>query len=222
MSASRQGKTTNSFDDVLGTAINEDRMSQWGNMPGRVVSFDAAKQTATIQPLFKPKFNGTPVDMPELLEVPVRFQRAGGMAITMPIKPGALVDLRPQMRSSENYLTDGNGAASDSRSFNLSDMEAHITGGEPLSDPIQNFNNENTHLRANAAGTFGIEMSEDGKVAIKGAQGDTMDLTAEAIEKTADGFAKLGTEALVHAASYTQISADLTIIANKLRGMQLP
>lgn len=220
--AGRQGKTTNSLEDWVGTALNDERMSTWGNIPGRVVAFDSAKQTATIQPLFKPKFNGVPVDMPQLLEVPVRFQRAGGMAITMPIKPGAMVELRPQMRSTENYHTDDDGSASDGRSFNLSDMEAHITGGESLTDPIKNFNNENVNLRANDDGTFGLEMSEDGKIRFKGKEGDTFDLTAEAIEKAADGFTKLGTEVtLAHKTEYAVIGAQLTAIANKLRGMQL-
>lgn len=156
------GKQTNWPDDVEGRRALEERNSQWGEIPGEIVAFDHTKQTATVQPLFKPKFNGVPVVMPQLLEVPVRFERAGGGALTFKIKPGDRVTLRPQMRSSENYHVDDDGSASDARSFNLSDMEAHIAGGESLKDPIQNFETDGTHLRTEPTGEFGLRGSEEG------------------------------------------------------------
>lgn len=161
MSTGRVGKTTNSPDDVVGNALTDERKSMWGEIPGRIVSFDSATQTATIQPLYKPRFNGKPIDMPELLEVPVRFMRAGGYTITTPVSAGDLVTLRPQMRSSENYLAEDDGTASDDRSFNISDMEAHLDGGESLNQPIGGFATGGLQIRSESGETF-IEVSGTG------------------------------------------------------------
>ncbi len=71
------GKQTNWPDDVEAAVHLRNGNLNGAKIPGKIVSFNAPAQTATIQPLYKPKFNGQPVDMPELLEVPVRFIRAG-------------------------------------------------------------------------------------------------------------------------------------------------
>lgn len=220
MSAGRQGKTTNSMDDVIGTKMLEERQSQWGEIPGEIVAFDAAKQTATIQPLYKPQFNGKPIDMPQLLEVPVRFTRAGGGGITYPIAAGDKVTLRPQMRSTENYNTDGNGEASDARSFNLSDMEAFLDGGESLNEPIENFDAENVHIRFDPAGNFGMKGSADGKVSLEGSEGNIYDLLAQVVEilgvltTTVSGGSSTGVWPITQ-------QAELAAIAAKLRAMAL-
>ena len=175
------GKTTTRLEDIIDSRIASDRAEQWGEMPGTVVAFDASSQTATIQPLLKKVHRGKEHDVPALLEVPIRFPRAGGFVITSPIKVGDRVTLRPQMRSSEGYETDGEGyAASDSRSFNLSDYEAHLEGGESLSAPIPNFNAQNMEIRS-ADGQFAIEMSEDGKFRMRGAAGNWFQLLAQAL-----------------------------------------
>lgn len=221
MSASRPGKTTNSLDDIIDNKITADRLSQWGNIPGEVVSFDPVKQTATIKPLYKPRFNGKPIDMPELLEVPMQFPRTGAGAITMPIPPGSKVSLRPDMRSSENYDTTGDGSASDARSFSISDMRAHLDGGDSAKDPLPNFDPTNVHMRA-ADGAKGIKMDPStGKVKMEGPEGDQLDHLAKAVELAAEGFTKLGTEALTQAPRYATIGAELTVLAAKMRGNQL-
>lgn len=221
MSAGYLGKQTNWSDESDAAARNDERLNTWGEIPGRIVSFDAARQTARVQPLYRPKFNGQPVDMPELLDVPVRFARAGNGALTFPVSAGDRVTLRPQMRSSELYHAEDDGAPSDARSFHLADMEAHLDGGESLLDPIQAFDGANVHLRFNPAGTYGLRGSETGKVSIEGAQGNIYDLIVQAIEKEAEVFTLLGTESLVHAVTYAQRGAELVVIANKLRGMAL-
>lgn len=221
MSVGLQGKTTNWSDDVTGSKTLEERQAIWGEIPGEIVSFDAAAQTATIKPLYKPKFNGKPVDMPELLEVPVRFARAGNGAMTFPVVAGDRVTLRPQMRSSENYHAEDNGEASDARSFNLSDMEAFLDGGESLSDPISNFDNANVHLRFDPDGNHGIRGSKDGKIAIEGSEGNIYDLLATVVELlAADGLkinygssAGTGGHELQNRAQYAEIAAKLRAMA---------
>ena len=164
MGAGYLGKATNWAPDVHGAQDQAEREDQWGEMPGQVVSFDPAKQTISVQPLYKKRLNGVPTDLPVLLDVPVRFPRAGGFIITHPIKAGDKVTLRPQVRNTEAYhAQDGAFPAADARSFSLSDMEAYLDGGESLSDPIQGFNSANMEIRA-AGGLPKIEISEGGTI----------------------------------------------------------
>ena len=61
-------------------------------LPGIVQSFDAGKQTVTVQPALRevPKIAGvrTVKDLPLLVDVPVVLPRAGGFALTLPIQAG--------------------------------------------------------------------------------------------------------------------------------------
>jgi len=221
MSVGNLGKTTNSLDDAMGARALDERQAQWGEMPGRIVSMNYAKQTATIQPLHKPKFNGTPVDMPELMEVPVRFTRAGFGGITFPVQPGDHVTLRPQMRSSELYHTKGDGAASDARSFNLSDMEAFLDGGESLGNPIPNFDSMNAHIRFSADGQYGIKGSKDGKIKIEGSQGNIYDLLVQVVELLASDALLIKYGSSGGSGHELQHKAQYLAIANKLRAMAL-
>lgn len=220
MSVGRQGKTTNSTDDVIGNKILDERQSMWGEIPGEIVSFNAGNQTATIRPLHKPKFNGKPIEMPELLEVPVRFPRAGYGAITFPVQPGDKVTLRPQMRSTENYLTDGDGSASDARSFNLSDMEAFLDGGESLEDPIPNFDNANFHARFDPNGNYGMKGSKDGKLRLDGSQGNIYEILTEICEILGELTTTVSSGSSAGVWPITQ-QAQLAALAAKLRAMVL-
>lgn len=217
------GKHTNRNGEVVGAQTQEERESQWGPIPGEVVagSYDAATQTATIKPLYRPRHAGKAVDMPELLKVPIRFPRTGSTAITHPIPDGTRVMLIPQMRSMENYHTDGDGEASDTRSFALSDMEAHLTGGDSLNNPLPNVDPANLHIRADPEGLFGIRLSPEGKVSIEGSDGNVYELVADAADLAATGFEKLGMEALVFAPDYATIGVALRDIATKLAAMKL-
>jgi hypothetical protein len=193
----------------------------WGEIPGKVVSFDSAKQTATIQPLHKPRHNGKAIDMPELYEVPIRFTRAGGGAVTYPIKAGDFVTLRPQMRSSENYHSKDDGEASDARSFHISDMEAHLDGGESLQNPIKNFDSENSHIRFDEDGKFGIKGSSSGKVKIEGSEGNIYALIAEFMELVASDELQINYGSSAGTGHALKNRAALMSIAAKIKGMAL-
>lgn len=60
--------------------------------PGIITSFNPSAQTATVQLAIREKINingnETWTDVPELLDVPVKFPRAGGYSITFPVKNG--------------------------------------------------------------------------------------------------------------------------------------
>jgi hypothetical protein len=215
------GKYTNWVPDVQGSQVQAEREDQWGEMPGEVVSFDPAKQTISVQPLYKKRLNGVPTTLPVLQEVPVRFPRMGGFVITTPVKPGDKVTLRPQMRNTEVYhAQNGEFAAADARSFSLSDMEAFLDGGESLSDPIPAFNNQNLELRS-ADGQFAIEMSEDGKFKLRGATDDWFALLHKIAELLASDTLTIKYGSSAGSGHALQHRAEYASIRDKLAGMKL-
>lgn len=215
------GKRTNQQRDITGQQAQSEREAMWGPIPGEIVSYDPSSQTATVQPLYKPIHNGQPVDMPQLFEVPVDLPRTASAGMTFPIPAGTRVMLSPMMRSMDNYDTDGDGAPFDGRSFHLADMRATVAGGDSVSDPLQNVDPDNTHLRFDAAGAFGLKGSPDGKFDLIGSEGSIFDLLITHVELTSEGFKKLGTEGLSHSLRYNEIGDELAIIAGKLRDMQI-
>lgn len=221
MSMGYRGKTTNAPRENTAVQAQSERESMWGEITGTVKSFDPATQTISVQPDYQPVHNGEKVAMPVLDEVPVRFPRAGGFVITTPIKAGDKVVLRPQMRSSEEFHTGGDYTpVSDNRSMSLSDMEAFLDGGEPLTDPIPSFNSSNLEIRS-ADGSFAMEMSEDGKFRMRGAMGDWFDLLATLAEKLAADTLVIKYGSSAGSGHALQYQADYADIAAKLRGMSL-
>lgn len=221
MSMGSRGKTTNQLGENVAVQAQSERESMMGEMPGKVVSFNSEKQTITVQPTYRPVHNGEAVDMPELLEVPVRFPKMGGFVMTTPVKTGDMVTLRPQMRSNEEYHTGGkNESPKDSRSSSLSDMEAFLDGGEPLTDPIPNFNSENFEIRS-ADGQFKMEMSEDGKFKMEGAQGNWFELMTQLAEKLSEDGLNVLTGSSAGTGHELEHRSDYADIAAKMRGMAL-
>ena len=215
------GKLTNLPQEVNGAQAASEVENKQGELPGKIVSFDAQTQTASVQPLIKAIFNGVAVDYPQLDEVPVRFSRAGFGAMTYPIQVGDIVTLRPQMRTNEDYHTDGEYTENpDARYYSLSDMEAYLDGGESLQDSIPNFDGSNIHLRFDPQGTYGVKGSNSGNVrvtsnliALEGNSGEVIDLVAELCEKLAADI-DTGGDTMGNAADYATIGA-------KFRAMQL-
>lgn len=218
---SRLGKQTNWMDDAIGQKIIDYQQTQWGEIDGQVVSFDATKQIAEVKPLYKPTFNGKAIDMPNLYDVPVRFVRAGSAAVTYPIKVGDKVTLRPKMRSSEKYHAENDGQASDARFYSLADMEAYLDGGESLTDPIKNFDSDNMHVRFDDDGKFGIRGSKDGKVKIEGSQGNIYDLLAQVVELLSTDLLQINYGSSAGSGHQLQHKAKYAEIAAKLRAMAL-
>jgi hypothetical protein len=215
------GKTTNTTADVIGTYAQEETASMWGPIPGVTVGAWNGR-TVNVQPLYKPVVNGQKLDMPVIYEVPVDQPMTGNGGMTFPIPAGTPVMLTPQMRALDDFEEGGEASAYDARQFHPSTMRASLSGGESLSQNIQNIDLENFHLRFNADGSFGLKGSADGKFQLTGAEGEIFDILASAIEKDAEGFQLLSTEPeLVHTGEYASISADLAALAAKVRGMMI-
>ena len=129
MSIGHVGKVTNDPDEVMQVIALSEANSQWGEMPGMILEYDEDRQTASIRPLYRPTVRGVIIPIPDLLDVPVRFPRTQRMAITIPIRMGDVVTLRPMMRSTEEYHDGGSfGNPRDQRYYSLADMEAHLDG----------------------------------------------------------------------------------------------
>lgn len=216
------GKATNEDKDVVGAAIQDALASQWGNMPGEVVDFNPQNQTATVKPLYKPIHDGEAVEMPNLYEVKIAQLRTASGAVTYPIKPGTKVMLHTMMRSQENYDENSDGTPSDRRINHLSDMWATLSGGESLSDPVPNYDNENTHIRFDPQGQYGMRGSEDGKFKLDGSEGNIYQLYNDAIDECQKVADKLKDEpALIFKPDYAAAASALAEILAKLRAMEL-
>lgn len=215
------GKLTNHPRDVYGSQTTAEREDMFGPIPGEIVDYNAAAGTATIKPLYKPLHNGEPVDMPNLLEVPIQFARGGNSAITHPLPAGTKVQLTPQMRSQENWDTEKDGSANDSRSFHLSDMVATLAGGDSLSDPLPNVDPDNTHIRANADGTYGMKLSPEGKFEIVGNEGNVYKLIAEALRLIGDDRLLIAYGSSAGTGHFLFNRAEILAICDKLDAMAL-
>lgn len=214
------GKTTTAAADVVGTFSQADKDATWGPIPGEIVTYDAAKGTATVRPLYKPVVNGQKLDMPDLYEVPVDQPRTAGMGITFPIPAGTKVMLTPQMRAMDDYEEGDEGTAYDARSFHISNMRASLSGGDSLSDPLPGADADNFHLRFNASGSFGLKGSPDGKFQLNGNQGDVIDLLAEVCETLGVLTTTVTSGSSTGVWPITQ-QAQLAALAARLRAMVL-
>src|SRR5690606_10544315 len=112
-------------------------------------------------------------------------------------------------------------AAASERSFNLSDMTATITGGDSLKDPLANFDADNTHIRFNEDGSFGVRGSPDGKFKIEGSEGNLYTIIAEFMELVAADqlLITYGSSAGTGHRLFNQ--APLMALAAKVRAMAL-
>lgn len=222
MSIGYVGKTTNLSREVVAQQAQAEREDQWGNMPGEIIDYDHTKGTATIRPLFKKKkADGTDLKLPDLLEVPIDFPRSGNSAITHPLPAGTRVMLSPQMRSMENYDVDNEGTFSDTRSLNLSDMRASISGGDSLAAPLANVDPENTHIRFNADGTYGFRGSPDGKFKIEGSHGNLYDIIATFMELVAEDELQIAYGSSAGTGHALANRAALMALAAQVRAMAL-
>lgn len=215
------GKQTNWTKDINGQQSQSTREEMWGPIDGEIVDYDAAAGTATVKPLYKPVHNGQPVDMPNLYEVPVEMPRTANAGLTFPVPAGTKVRLTPGMRSSEKYDTENDGQPPDARSFHLSDMRASLIGGDSLTDPMKNVDAENTHMRFDPEGNYGLKGSPDGKVRLDGAEGNIYDLLAQVVELLAADTLQINYGSSAGTGHELQFKAQYAEIAGKLRAMAL-
>jgi len=121
---------TPELSELLDLAIERGllRVNTW--MPGRIDSYDATKQTATVVPeltLRAPAQDGTEgaIVPPKLVDVPVVFPGGGGFRVTFPVVQGDRVMLMFAQRSMDEWKTTaGSQDPADERHHSLSDAVA--------------------------------------------------------------------------------------------------
>jgi len=115
-------------------------------LPGRVLAFDTAEQTATVQP--EPvSYQGQAVgSFPALHDVPVMFPQGGGFRMTWPIKAGDRCWLAFACRSLDAWKAGDEAQPGGLRSHALSDAVAVPCGPRKISDPLASFNAADVEL----------------------------------------------------------------------------
>lgn len=129
---------------------------------GKIVSYDPAKQVATIKPLMKVKIGQKDYEAPDLLEVPVRQPRGGGAAVHVPLKPGDEVSLVAMSRPLDKAQTDGEVThAGNGRRQDISDFEAWPAGSSDKK-PLKNMPTDGIHIGPEDASKGGLKIKDDG------------------------------------------------------------
>jgi hypothetical protein len=133
------------------------------SMPGVVVSFSAAKQTAVVQPAIKRIFvvrnpGGTPtisqVNLPLCVDVPVKFPGGGGFFLTFPVQAGDECILHFSERAIDFWFQNGGQQLpSEYRLHDFSDAIADV-GLTSQPNVLADFNASACQLRTRDGSTF--------------------------------------------------------------------
>ena len=209
-------------------------------MPGRVDSYNAATQMATIKPLIKRRIvhgDGSELleELPPITNVPIVFARTAGFFISFPIAKGDLVTLHFCEKSIDNYMS-GTGEDTDPDEFRRHDLSDAIAvpGFYPFKRSIRDISSVNLvigrddggaqiHITPDGIVKIGSDLSVD--FAVKGttyrAAEDTM-LSALATAFTAlAAEGTLGASAAATAAATTAITtfqaAAATYLAQRVK-----
>jgi hypothetical protein len=149
------------FTQMLESAGSDIRVA----MPGIITAFDAVEQTVTVQPALRERLTGPDgsqkwVQLPLLLDVPICIPRAGGFAITLPIKKGdeCLVVFADQCIDAW-WSNGGVQNQIELRRHDLSDAFA-IVGTYSQPKRITNYSTASMQLR-NDSGSQMINISQD-------------------------------------------------------------
>lgn len=176
-------------EEIIRTAVEAGQSKMWTSAPGKIVSFDPAKQTASIQlqvKSFIKQEDGSQksVDIPVLQDVPVQFPGGGGMVMTFPVKPGDEVLVNFSSRSPDAWQQSGKeGVPPDASMHSLSNgfaqlgyrsnpSAAKVTGGVNTTGAEMRSEDGMTKMSMSASG--GVAVTTDKSVAIAAAGGTTM------------------------------------------------
>ena len=136
------------------------------SMPGQIVSFNAAKMTATVKPAIQAintQNDGTrvPVTIAAITDGPVHFPAGGGFTLTFPVKAGDECLIVFNERSIDNWHQHGGQQApSDHRMHDINDCVVHV-GLRSQANPLTGVSTTGVQLR-NETGTDYIQLDSTG------------------------------------------------------------
>lgn len=124
----RDNELSATAQDAAAAAAREMQKDIHTQMPGQIVSYDSATQTATVKPLLQRQLvDGTTIDIPDCLDVPVHFPRGGGFVLTFPVAPGDECSLHFSERAIDFWLENGGAQLpSEYRMHDYSDAFAYV------------------------------------------------------------------------------------------------
>lgn len=143
-------------------------------LPGIVAAVDLVRQAVSVQPATQGEQesqDGTSanVNLPLLVDVPIVWPRAGGFALTFPVKVGDEVLVMIADRCIDAWWQSGGiGAALEPRMHDLSDAFAILApSSQPKAQQLVNVSETAMQMR-NEAGTAYIEITPAGAINIVG------------------------------------------------------
>ncbi len=177
------------FDDpeeTIRAAIEQHMARVWTSAPARVVAYDAAKQTVSLQITQKafvkqPDGSVKAMTVPVIQDVRVQFPAGGGQSITFPIAVGDEGMATFTTRSPDGWQQTGQDSAPpDAGVSNLSNAFFQ-PGLKPDTKVLPNVSTTATEIRSDdgntkigLSGAGGVSVATDKSVAIAAAAGVTM------------------------------------------------
>ena len=143
-------------------------------MPGRIVSYDAASQRCSVQPMTTLRHGTDELPIPVLDDVPVCWPRGGGFVMHWPLAVGDVVDVRFSDRMLDDWRGTGQAVApTDPRSHALADATVHPSGVWPDASPATS-PALTTDLMITRDGGGGMCIKADGTVVLGDAAGGVL------------------------------------------------
>lgn len=98
------------LEAAIQTGIDSNKKNLHTAIPGKIISFDSATQTVSVQPAIKSIYEGgVEVDLPIITNCPVAVFRGGGFCVTYPIQAGDECLIIFCERSIDRWFQDGPG-----------------------------------------------------------------------------------------------------------------
>lgn len=170
-------------EENLRAAIEQHMARTWTSAMGRIVSYDAAKQTASVQltvKSFVKDENGKrkAVDIPILQDVPVQFPGSGGQTMTFPVAVGDECLVMFLSRASDAQQQSGGDQNPTDASVNSLSHPRAMLGFKSDPKKLSDVSTSATELRSDdgmtkisLSGAGGVGVSTDKSVSIAAANG---------------------------------------------------
>jgi len=169
-------KTKTPLEQVIQTAIDSALKEIHTCLPAVVTKVNHAEQLIDAQITIKRKMAGELVNLPLLVNVPLRYWRSATFSITFPIEVGDHVRIIFAERSIDTWLTEG-GIQNpfDVRKFSLSDAFAE-PAMYPQTDVIPTFDPINLEIKTND-GSGSIKITPTGDIYLNGSSDSAIAFT---------------------------------------------
>lgn len=185
-------KNTPTLIQTLQSVIDAKLCELHTSMPAEIVSYDHAKNLAVVQPTLKRKYKGEDeaVELPNISNVPVAFQRMGPAHLRLPIKPGQTGHIIFNERSIDGWQVSGGKIdPQDPRKHSLSDA-VFYPGLVPNNNPMESSAaQDSVELKLNGAY---IEILTSGKFKVTNGTEELFDLLVQILGKMIEEMTEQG------------------------------